>query len=637
MGLHKTSMVHGIGAYLEQRGLIGWASEKVASEVYEHIAGQLQGPEQLPAAGLDPVSAYKIAQVITDTHANLARQGFGGDRSLAMQKQAAASNDVETLAIMTAGGLMQKRADAMIMQGGQHTNRAGESPDTLAQLDQMQRPQGQYLTGVGHTDMPDGPSSWSSQPHPIGHTNTVPVSNSITKGANFMGNMLENGQGLNGIAEAASGGWGDVSGMMSKLKGMAPPAVAAPVGAQHATEALSSVQAPLMGSMRSNAEPFAAIGEAAASGGGWGGIDSLGAAINSSAPGRASQNSWLGNQWNQLGNAGRGAVAGGAGGAALGAAGGAAYDEDDRLRGALIGGAGGAALGAGAGAGGSVAYHGDNAVGRAMRQPLLAAGLSGQAGAHEAGQLYDRAMNTPVGRGLSQPILAAGLTGQAAAHELGQGWDSFRAMSPHAQGAVIGGGVGAIGGGVAGGMYNDDNPALGAAGGALAGGLAGAGVGAGGTAAVNQLRKQSSDISELLRKIASGGSLTHSPKNTASDAAKHDELAALDLKNRAEGKYVGVAGHSSFPNVNQDFHVQHMPGAPKTGPSTVSSREIKSASDMSQDEQIFVHLFNKTASEIGPYLPSNMDVDTKVAHIRAAIGLDNAQRVNYLNAIYGQR
>ena len=118
MGLHKTSMVHGIGAYLEQRGLIGWASEKVASDVYEHIAGQLQGPEELPAAGLDPSSAVKIANMIQRTHNDLVPQGFGGDRSLAMQKQAAAQDNVENLAIMTAGSLMQKRADAMIMQGG---------------------------------------------------------------------------------------------------------------------------------------------------------------------------------------------------------------------------------------------------------------------------------------------------------------------------------------------------------------------------------------------------------------------------------------------------------------------------------------------------------------------------------------
>lgn len=183
MGLHKTSMVHGIGAYLEQRGLIGWASEKVASDVYEHIAGQLQGPEELPAAGLDPSSAVKIANMIQRTHSDLVPQGFGGDRSLAMQKQAAAQDNVENLAIMTAGSLMQKRADSMIMGGGEHTNRPGESPDTLARLDQMQRPQGQYLVGVGHSDFPDGPASWSSQPHPVGHGNTVPVSNSISKSA----------------------------------------------------------------------------------------------------------------------------------------------------------------------------------------------------------------------------------------------------------------------------------------------------------------------------------------------------------------------------------------------------------------------------------------------------------------------
>lgn len=596
MGLHKTSMVHGIGAYLEQRGLIGWASEKVASEVYEHIAGQLQGPEQLPAAGLDPVSAYKIAQVITDTHANLARQGFGGDRSLAMQKQAAASNDVETLAIMTAGGLMQKRADAMIMQGGQHTNRAGESPDTLAQLDQMQRPQGQYLTGVGHTDMPDGPSSWSSQPHPIGHTNTVPVSNSITKNAGWLDNPVGRALQQPGLAAGLTG-----QAAMAGIENMSPwaqrglgagagAALGAGVGAAAADEghgwqgagvgalaggALGAggtalAQTDTAGMLALN--PRLAISDAASSAG-----NALSGAAHrvGQAPGAAASG------WNAMSPEARYAITGGGGGALLGAAGGAAYDEDDRLRGALIGGAGGAALGAG---GGFLAGHGIN--GHA---------LPGFGSSHDAGPMNPMAGN---------PL-------QGAASQRGP------AMSPE----MIA-------------QRSQRNPSFG-----QIPDLSGY------QAQVHIPSEMESagrvslghDISSLLRKIASGGSLTASPKNTASDAAKHDELAALDLKNRAEGKYVGVAGHSSFPNVNQDFHVQHMPGAPKTGPSTVSSREIKSASDMSQDEQIFVHLFNKTASEIGPYLPSNMDVDTKVAHIRAAIGLDNAQRVNYLNAIYGQR
>lgn len=606
MGLHKTSMVHGIGAYLEQRGLIGWASEKVASEVYEHIAGQLQGPEQLPAAGLDPVSAYKIAQVITDTHANLARQGFGGDRSLAMQKQAAASNDVETLAIMTAGGLMQKRADAMILRGGEHTNRAGESPDTLAQLDQMQRPQGQYLTGVGNTDMPDGPSTWSSQPHPIGHSNTVPVSNSINKSAGWLDN---------------------------------------PVG--------RALQQPILAA----------------------GLTGQAAMANPTA---------------------RNAILGGAGGAALGAGAGAlASDDGDRLQGALLGGAGGAALGAGAGA--LAAHYNDPNM--RIRQMLQEAkpgdlGVSKQGPDAMGTMFYDHTpIPTPESINAHYPTFTGGDSVYKGMHSVAdtaqrgwdgakgyaqRGWDGAKSIAQGTDGALAGGmgGAGALGGAAAGYLNSDDddrlrNALIGGAGGAALGvggaaalshaqlpnsvnqfmarddvkpwminagaGAAGLGAGAALGAGVGQATKESSDISALLRKIASGGSLTSSPKNTASDAAKHDELAALDLKNRAEGKYVGVAGHSSFPNVNQDFHVQHMPGAPKTGPSTVSSREIKSASDLSYDEQLMFAMFNKTASEVAPYLPGNMPEHIKIAHVRAMMGLDNAERVSYINSLYGQR
>lgn len=222
------------------------------------------------------------------------------------------------------------------------------------------------------------------------------------------------------------------------------------------------------------------------------------------------------------------------------------------------------------------------------------------------------------------------------------------------QGALMGAGAGAVGGGALGAGASMAAPFAQDAYGVLSGhagnmrdelseamryraalmGSGGSGVAAGSAAGGF---KGGSDISELLRKIASGGSLTNSPKNTAADAAKHDELAALDLKNRAAGAYVGVQGHTTFPNVNQTEAPRPMPGAPKVHPNTVSSREIKAASDLSQDDQIFLHLFNKAASEVGQYLPSNMDENTKVAHLRRLMGLDNAERVSYLNALYGQR
>lgn len=612
MGLHKTSMVHGIGAYLEQRGLIGWASEKVASDVYEHIAGQLQGPEQLTTAGLDAQSAYKIAELITATHRDLVPQGFGGDRSLAMQKQAAAQNDIETLAIMTAGSLMQKRADAMIMNGGEHTNRAGESPDTLARLDQSQRPQGQYLTGVGNTDMPDGPSPWASMPHPVGHGNTVPVSNSITKGASYnvkqawAGAANELIHGPAALGRIGLDQLGDNAQRALFAGGTA--ALGAGVGAASADEGQGWQGAGIgalaggalggglaAGSTMNNAvgrglrQPGLALG---LTGQAAGEALSSGARRAAALPGDAMSG------WGAMSPEARYAITGGLGAGALGAAGGAvAGGEDNRLQGALLGGAGGAALGAG---GGAAIAHGWN--GHA---------LPGLAQKFDSGPMNPEAAKAIASgggqRGMAYPKDVVSQMEQRPMPGAGGDFFSSGPANPHAYAAEK-----ARMGGV------DQQR---------------------GMAFPSEVLEErtASDISELLRKIASGGSLTDSPKNTPSDAAKHDELAALDLKNRSKDKYVGVAGHSSFPNVNQDFHVQHMPGAPKTGPSTVSSREIKSASDMTSDEQLMFAMFNKTASEVAPYLPSYMPQETKIAHVRAMMGLDNAERVTYLNALYNQR
>jgi hypothetical protein len=290
MGLFKIAYVQGVGTGLEALGHVGWANEKIAGEVYSHVADQYDGPEVLESApALE--ETLKVAKLIVSVHETLAPKGFGADASTAALRKHAAARDLESQAYTHAAALMQKVADGLIMTGGQHTNHPESATDSIAKLDQHNRPQGSYVVGVGNTDMhvPTEALIGKEQPHPKTQTNTPHPSNSVTdamkgaalkqagaidavkgvaeKGVNAVKGVAEKGlNAAKGVGDAASKAYQGMSapahaGLMGGLGGAG---LGAGIGAMTADE--NPGQGALMG---------AGIGGLAGAGAGYGGLQAL--------------------------------------------------------------------------------------------------------------------------------------------------------------------------------------------------------------------------------------------------------------------------------------------------------------------------------------------------------------------------
>jgi hypothetical protein len=133
----------------------------------------------------------------------------------------------------------------------------------------------------------------------------------------------------------------------------------------------------------------------------------------------------------------------------------------------------------------------------------------------------------------------------------------------------------------------------------------------------------------LLRylKSASEGSLTDVGPNTEESAAKTDQVAQLDLKNRSMHEYLLGVGNTAMPNRGQVYAVEKAPKHDAVHTDNLPTNETKSA------ELAYVESFRKIASELGPQLPATMPRETKVAHLQTLLGLPPGERSGYVKAL----
>ncbi len=73
------------------------------------------------------------------------------------------------------------------------------------------------------------------------------------------------------------------------------------------------------------------------------------------------------------------------------------------------------------------------------------------------------------------------------------------------------------------------------------------------------------------------------------------------------------------------------PNGPSNSPSGSNSVTQHSAKAASEDP--YVSLFKATAAEVSPYLPSAMHEDTKIAHVRALMGMTTEEKAHYLHGL----
>jgi hypothetical protein len=118
-------------------------------------------------------------------------------------------------------------------------------------------------------------------------------------------------------------------------------------------------------------------------------------------------------------------------------------------------------------------------------------------------------------------------------------------------------------------------------------------------------------------------------QNTPQSAAKTNDVAKLDLKQRPAGKYTVAPGgaNDGAPAAARVGTEMAHPNGPSNSPSgTNSVIRVSKTAELSGDDKLYVELFKKTAEDVGEYLPAKLSQDEKVAEIRKMMGLTHDER-----------
>lgn len=147
-------------------------------------------------------------------------------------------------------------------------------------------------------------------------------------------------------------------------------------------------------------------------------------------------------------------------------------------------------------------------------------------------------------------------------------------------------------------------------------------------------QSKTSALGVLISKLAQGSNFTGGDKgnteNTSAEAKMDASLrppgyavlpsqgALGELMNQAKGPAI-IGRETPHP-------VQ--PGESPSGTNSLTQHSAKAAS-----ESHYVSLFKETAAEVSPYLPGAMHEDTKIAHVRACMGMTTPEKAQYLQGL----
>jgi hypothetical protein len=131
------------------------------------------------------------------------------------------------------------------------------------------------------------------------------------------------------------------------------------------------------------------------------------------------------------------------------------------------------------------------------------------------------------------------------------------------------------------------------------------------------------DVKQAYKQAGAGSLTTHGP-NSVADAAKTDQLSALENKQRPAG-YANNSepGKTDLPAPAPTGRIMPAPrdGVPPVTASNVVTREDKKASD-----EEFMAQLAKVAQEYGPMIPTTVPEGEKVAALCALIGTPPSRR-----------
>lgn len=126
-------------------------------------------------------------------------------------------------------------------------------------------------------------------------------------------------------------------------------------------------------------------------------------------------------------------------------------------------------------------------------------------------------------------------------------------------------------------------------------------------------------------------------QNTPAAAAKTNDVAALDQAQRPQGKYLVGQGNANIDVPNEAHVGREHPATVQPKNKAVGSNSVTQASKMaglSEDEQAYLSLFQKTAADVAAYLPAALTDDAKIAALQRMVPMSTQERQAELDRLY---
>jgi len=147
-------------------------------------------------------------------------------------------------------------------------------------------------------------------------------------------------------------------------------------------------------------------------------------------------------------------------------------------------------------------------------------------------------------------------------------------------------------------------------------------------------QSKTSALRSIIQKIAMGSTIEGGDKgNTLGQAAALTGEGKLEGDRRPEGYAEGARGKGwgDVPPAAVVGTEQKHPQAPSETPTGTNS-VIQASKTGAEDP--YLSLFKKTAEEVAQHLPGNLGEDEKISHIRRLMGLNDAERTEYIAMLH---
>lgn len=147
-------------------------------------------------------------------------------------------------------------------------------------------------------------------------------------------------------------------------------------------------------------------------------------------------------------------------------------------------------------------------------------------------------------------------------------------------------------------------------------------------------QSKTSQLRALIQKIAMGSTIEGGDKgNSLAQAGALTGEGKLELDRRPENYATGARGQGWGSVPNTAVIGTEMPHPQTPSQSISGSNSVIEASKLSSEDP-YLALFKKTAEETAPHLPLNIGEDEKIAHIRRLMGLNDAERTEYIALLH---